>query len=332
MPASVKHRLPRLDDAVERHLRTDVTPLKVDQTIGQALEQIRSRQQGGRIIYFYVVDDDGRLQGVVPTRLLLLSPLDQKLADVMIRKVMTLPRTATVMDACEIFVFHKFLALPVVDEQKRLLGVVDIELYTDEITDLAQRTSYEDLFQLIGVRALRSHGATPLKAFGQRFPWLICNIVGGILAAFLTGAFQETLDHLVVLALFIPVVLTLAEAVGIQSVSLALQTLHEPNVGWRQILGTLRRELWTGLLLGFATGPIVGLVAWIWKQQPNIAWTILLSISLTMTASAMIGMALPLILHLFKRDPRVAAGPVALVFADLTTLFLYFGLSTLFLM
>lgn len=332
MTASVKHRLPRLDDAVERHLRTDVTPLKVDQTIGQALEQIRSRQQGGRIIYFYVVDDDGRLQGVVPTRLLLLSPLDQKLADVMIRKVMTLPRTATVMDACEIFVFHKFLALPVVDEQKRLMGVVDIELYTDEITDLAQRTSYEDLFQLIGVRALRSHEATPLNAFRQRFPWLACNIVGGILAAFLTGAFQKTLDHLVVLALFIPVVLTLAEAVGIQSVSLALQTLHEPNIGWRQILGTLKRELSTGLLLGFATGPIVGLVAWIWKRQPTIASTILLSISLTMAASAMIGMALPLILHLLKRDPRVAAGPVALVLADLTTLFLYFGLSTLFLM
>lgn len=328
MTASETHQIPRLDDAVELHLRTDFTPLNVDQTIGQALEQIRSRAQGGRIIYFYVVDDEGRLQGVVPTRLLLLSPLDQKLSDVMIRKVLTIPRTATVMDACEIFVFHKFLALPVVDEEKRLVGVVDIELYTDEITDLAQRTSYEDLFQLIGLRALRADKATPLEAFRQRFPWLLCNIAGGILCAFLTGQFQATLDRLIVLALFIPVVLALSESVGIQSVSLAIQTLHEPNIDWRKIVGTLKRELRTGLLLGFASGPLVGLAAWLWKGQATVASTILLSISLAMTASALIGMALPLVLHLFNRDPRIAAGPVALVLADLTTLFLYFGLST----
>ena len=214
---------------------------------------------------------------------------------------------------------------------RSLVGVVDIELYTDEITDLAQRTSYEDLFQLIGVRALRTGRATPFEAFRQRFPWLVCNIVGGILAAFLTGRFQATLDRLIVLALFIPVVLALSESVGIQSVSLAIQTLHEPNLDWRKIVETLKRELKAGLLLGFASGPIVGLVAWLWKGQAAVASTILLSISLAMTASALIGMALPLVLHLFDRDPRVAAGPVALVLADLTTLFLYFGLSTLLL-
>jgi magnesium transporter len=126
-------------------------------------------------------------------------------------------------------------------------------------------------------------------------------------------------------------VLTLAEAVGIQSVSLALQALREPDVGWRRLLGTLRREMTTGLMLGFASGPIVGLVAWAWKRQAAVAGTILLSIGLTMTAAAVIGMALPLLLHLLRRDPQVAAGPVALVLADLTTLFLYFGLSTVLL-
>ncbi len=331
MTASEMHQGPRLDDAVELHLRTDFTPLNVDQTIGQALEQIRSRQQGGRIIYFYVVDDDGRLQGVVPTRLLLLSPLDRKLSDVMIRKVLTIPRTATVMDACEIFVLHKFLALPVVDEEKRLVGVVDIELYTDEITDLAQRTGYDDLFQIIGLRTLSADKGSPVEAFRQRFPWLICNIAGGILCAILTGQFQETLDRLIVLALFIPVVLTLSESVGIQSVSLAIQALHEPELGWRKILETLRRELKIGLMLGLASGPLVGLAAWLWKGQATVASTILISISLAMTAAALIGMALPLILHVFHRDPRVAAGPVALLLTDLTTLFVYFGLSTLFL-
>lgn len=317
----------RLDDSVESHARTDFKPLKVEQTIGEALDQIRADPPGGRIIYFYVVDDQGRLEGVVPTRRLLLSPADAKLADVMIRNTVTLPRTATVMDACEVFIMHKFLALPVVDEQKKLLGVVDIELYTDEITDMAHRTNYDDLFQLVGVRAMANHNETSsLLAFRQRFPWLMCNVLGGILAAFLMGFFQDTLDHLVVLALFVPVVLTLAEAVGIQSVSLTIQAMH--RAGRPAAMESVRRELSTGLLLGFASAPVVALVALIWKRQPSVAGTILLSIGLAVTAAALIGMMLPLALGLFKRDPKVAAGPITLVLTDLTTLFLYFELST----
>lgn len=317
----------QLDDPVELHARRDFTPLRVEQTIGEALNQIRANPPGGRIIYFYVVNDEDRLVGVVPTRRLLLSPVDAPLADVMIRKVMTLPRSATVMDACEVFVMHKFLALPVVDEERRLLGVVDIELYTDEITDLAQRTSYDDLFQLVGVRAMGNQGgASSWLAFRQRFPWLLCNIVGGILAAFLMGFFQDTLDHLVVLALFVPVVLTLAEAVGIQSVSLTIQAMH--RAGRPGGLESVKRELSTGLLLGFTSAPVVALVAWLWKRQPSVAGTILLSIGLAVTAAALIGMMLPIALSLLKRDPKVAAGPIALVLTDLTTLFLYFELAT----
>jgi len=325
-----REQLRRLDDPVELHARRDFTPLKVEQTVGEALDQIRAHPPGGRIIYFYVVDDDERLVGVVPTRRLLLSPANARLTDVMIRKVRTLPRTATVMDACEVFIMHKFLALPVVDEERRLLGVVDIELYTDEITDLAQRTSYDDLFQLIGVRALGDQNeASSWLAFRQRFPWLMCNILGGILAAFLMGFFQDTLDHLVVLALFVPVVLTLAEAVGIQSVSLTIQAMHRATESGRSgRLVSLRRELSTGLLLGFTSAPVVALVAWLWKRQPSVAGTILLSIGLAVTAAALIGMMLPIALSLLKRDPKVAAGPIALVLTDLTTLFLYFELAT----
>src|SRR5699024_7979629 len=107
--------------------------------------------------------------------------------------------------------------------------------------------------------------------FRLRFPWLITNIVGGILAAFLAGMFQEVLDRLVILALFIPVVLALSESVGIQSVSLATQALRE-NIKWRDVLPILRRELSTGLLLGFASGPLVALAAWFWKGQGDVAF------------------------------------------------------------
>lgn len=316
-----------LDDPVLKHTRADFTPLHVDQTVGEALAQLRARPPAGRVIYFYVVDDENRLRGVVPTRRLLLNPLEARLADIMIKRLVTIPHTATVMNACELFTIHKLLAFPVVDEQGRLLGVVDVELYTDELADLAHKTNYDDLFQLIGVHAEQARMGSPLTAFRVRFPWLLCNIGGGILAAFLSGVYQGVLDRVIVLALFIPVVLALSESVGIQSVSLALQALHGRAPGWREAFETLRRELGTGLLLGVASGALVGLVAWAWKGQPEVGACILASIAISVAIAATIGVSIPLLLRLLKVDPRVAAGPIALVGADLATLTVYFSLA-----
>jgi hypothetical protein len=92
---------PNLDEPIVRHIRTSFVAFRADQTVGQALEQLRAMPPQGRIVYFYVVDEDQRLQGVVPTRLMLLSPLEAKLGDIMIRRVVTVPQTATVMQACE---------------------------------------------------------------------------------------------------------------------------------------------------------------------------------------------------------------------------------------
>src|SRR5262245_41794449 len=123
-----------LADPVTRHMRRDFTQLLAKQTVGEALAGLRERQPGGRIVYFYVVDDEGRLQAVVPTRRLLLSSLETPLADVMVRQVLAIPESATVLEACEFFILHRLLAFPVVDADNRITGVVDVELYTDELT------------------------------------------------------------------------------------------------------------------------------------------------------------------------------------------------------
>jgi magnesium transporter len=217
-PAIKRH----LDDPITRHMRQDYSRLHVNQTVGEALEAIRRQPPEGRVIYFYVVDDDNRLQGVVPTRRLLLSALDKKVADIMVREVITISRHATVLDACEFFTLHRLLAFPIVDEDHRIAGVVDVELYTTELTELDRSERNDYLFQLVGVHLTEAQQSSPLIAFRSRFPWLLCNIVGGILAAFLAGVFEGELQRAVALALFIPVVLALAESVSIQSVSLAL--------------------------------------------------------------------------------------------------------------
>ncbi len=133
-----------------------------------------------------------------------------------------------------------------------MLGVVDVELYTEELSELDRSERNDDLFQLIGVHLAESQQASPWLAFRGRFPWLLCNIAGGILAALLSGLFEAELQKVLAIALFIPVVLALAESVAIQSVSLALEILRGQEPTPAAVWIKIRREFVTGGLLGIA--------------------------------------------------------------------------------
>ena len=317
----------KLQDPITRHMRVDPARLHTDQTVGDALEAVRSHPPEGRILYFYVVDGEGRLKGVVPTRRLLLSPLETPLENIMVREVVGLPDHATVLDACEFFTLHRLLALPVVDADRKLLGVVDVELYTSELEDLDRSQRSDDLFQLIGVHLAEAQQAAPLVAFWHRFPWLMTNIAAGIAAAFLSGMFEAELQRVVALAMFIPVVLALSESVSIQSVSLALQVLRGQQPTWKVIAQRLKSESVTGVLLGAVCGLIVATVAVLWQGDGPLAACLLGGIGIGVTASAAIGMAMPNVLRMFRRDPQVAAGPIALALADMVTLVAYLNLA-----
>jgi magnesium transporter len=315
----------RLDEPVTRYMRQDFAVLRADQTVAEAIESLRSQKLQSRIIYLYVLDDSGRLLGVVPTRRLLLSPPDRRIREIMVTNVITIPAEATLLDACEFFVLHRYLAFPVVDETGRMLGVVDIELYSEERAGLEQR--WDDLFQLIGVHLEAARQTQPTRAFRARFPWLTCNIVGGLIAAVLSGLFESELSRAVALALFIPVVLSLAEAVSVQSVSLMLQLLHVERISWQTLHQRLWQEVQTGLLLGLAAGLAVGGVAWFWPGESRIALSVLGGISLGVTAAASLGVTAPALLRLLRLDPRVAAGPLVLTLTDIATLYAYFSLA-----
>lgn len=317
----------KLEDPVSQHMHTGFARLGAEQTVEQGLEFIRTNQPEGRIVYFYVVDSGNRLRGVVPTRRLLLSPLGSLISEIMIPEVVALPSSATVLEACEFFILHRFLAFPVVDEKRRLIGVVDVELYTKELSDLDSNSHKDDLFQLIGVHLTQKQQASPLIAFRKRFPWLITNIAGGILAAFLVGIFEKELDETVALALFIPVVLALSESVSIQSVSLALQALHGEKPSWRALAVKLRAEIATGLLLGVTSALCVATAAFLWLGHLELIVVLLAGIVGSVACSAVIGVTMPNLLRLLQRDPRVASGPVALAAADMLTLLLYFNLA-----
>lgn len=327
-PVSVEDRL---NDLVTEHIRTDIAVVLVQQSVGQALTAIREKPPESRIIYFYVVDETKRLQGVVPVRRLLLNPPEKPIREIMVRDVITIPKTATVLDACEFFMLHRLLAFPVVDEDRRIVGVVDVELYTEELSDIDRSEGNEALFQLVGVHLNEAQQTSPVIAFRSRFPWLIANIAGGILAAFLSGAFEAELKKAVALALFIPVVLALAESVSIQSVSLALNVLRGKQPTLSDIFKKLRVELMTGLFLGMASAISVGIVAMLWLGEWRVVLCLLGGITGGVTFAAVIGVSMPNLIRFFHREPQVAAGPVALASTDMVTLLIYFTLARLLL-
>ncbi|MGE0863639.1 MAG: magnesium transporter [Vicinamibacterales bacterium] len=297
------------------------------QTIDEALRAIRSASAHA-IHYYYVVDEDNQLVGVVPTRRLITTEPDRLVSEVMIDNVVAIPDWATVLIASEYFATRRLLAFPVVNGKGQLLGVVDVGLFTDEVIDLARRT-YDDIFQLIGVHATAQRSTW--DAFRDRFPWLLCNIAGGLIAAFIASQYEHLLQEVVILALFIPIVLALAESVSMQALSLTLQSFTEGPFVPRRLLAALWKEFRTAIALGAGCGAVVAGVVVVWRGDAVVAAVIFAAIALSMVVACLLGVGFPALLRVAKADPRIAAGPVVLAAADVATLLFYFGLGARFL-
>ena len=316
-----------LEEPVLPFARQDFTTLAQDSTVEQALASIRSKGVGERVVYFYVVDEAARLVGVVPTRRLLTMPLDGKLADIMIRNVVAIPDTATVMDACECFAIHKFFAFPIVDKDRRVVGVADVGLFTNQVFDVAEREQMDEVFEAIGFRVSQVRDASPWRAFRIRFPWLITTLISGTFCALLASAYEITLAKSLVLAFFLTMILGLNESVSIQSMTMTIQALRSLVPTRRWYLQAFRREVGTALLLGVVCGVVVGIVSSVWRGPDLAAVVVGATIFLTLCTSCLAGLTVPTILHALKLDPKIAAGPLTLALADIAALLLYFNLA-----
>lgn len=321
----------RLEAPVLNHLRTNFLLLKQDWTVHETIEVLRKSDFGDGFYYFYVTDQEERLVGVIPTRKLLISSADQLLTEIMVRRVVAIPHTASVFDACEFFVLHKFFVLPVLDDQRRVLGVVDISLLTEEVLEVDDAGDVENVFEAVGFHIAQLRNASPLTALRFRFPWLLATIASGVACAALSGAFQKTLSELLILAFFLPLVLGLGESVSIQSMALTIQALRASNPTLRWYLTALRREASSAALLGMASGAVVAAIVWLWQRNLAAALAIGGSVMLSLLTACILGLSIPSLLHALKLDPKIAAGPVTLAISDLATLLFYFGIAALFL-
>ncbi|MEX0886718.1 MAG: magnesium transporter [Phycisphaeraceae bacterium] len=328
---------PRNND-LERPVREFLT--RVDTTIDaelsveQALQRIRLRPLKHEVIYFYVVDEHGALAGVVPTRRLLLSEPDRPIREIMQKTVVHLPEDATLEEALAEFAIHRLLALPVVDAAGQLMGVIDVRLYAEEAVDLAQANRADELFQMIGLSVEQARHGTALAGYRLRMPWLLCNIVSGVICAVIAAFFADVLALVVMLAMFIPLVLTLSESVSMQAMSMALQFLHRRQIPWPAVRRRVGMEWRTAVLLGVTGGVLVAGASLFFSAggATHPAPVMLAAVAVSMLVSAMVGLGMPIALHALRLDPRVAAGPVVLMLADVMTTAVYLGLATLWLL
>jgi magnesium transporter len=329
--------LPDFGDLIAKHARVDQPLLKAAMTVQDALDAIRKQGLGERIIYFYAVDHDGRLAGVLPTRRLLTAAPDTTLDQLMVRRVVAIPETATVMDACEFFVLYKFFAFPVVDAERRVTGVVDVSLFTAEMLEGQDRDSppagaqQDEIFEAIGFRLSQIRGASAWGAFRYRFPWLLVTIFGGTISAILAGAFEATLAGSVVITFFLTMVLGLNESVSMQSMTVTIQALRSQSITRYWFKVAFVRELRSAILLGAGCGIVVAIIVWGWRNDGPAAAAIGSSIAFSLVTACLFGLSVPSIIHWLKLDPKIAAGPVTLALTDFVALTFYFGIAALVL-
>ena len=245
----------------------------------------------------------------------------------MVPRVVALPAEATVLEACEFFVLYKFLALPVIDEERRVIGIVDTDVFMESVLE-NDETSREgvrdDFFEALGFHLAEVRDASSWRVFRYRFPWLLVTVTGGTICALLAGLFEATLAHSLVIAFFLIMVLGLNESVSAQSMSVTTQALRSVRVTWHWFRTAFQREITTALLLGLACGTLAGAIVWIWRADARAAFVIGGSIALSLVSACVIGLSVPSLLHRLKLDPKIAAGPVTLALADIFALVIYF--------
>jgi magnesium transporter len=317
---------------VKDHTHPATVVVQEHQTIEAAINVLRKKQCDGKIIYFYVVDSEERLQGIVSARSLLLAEPQIKVREIMEPTVYCLEEDQNLEEAMEALSNRRLLALPVVDKEHRLKGVIDVQLYLEENIDVFKEQRNQDVFQLLGMTLEEGIHKSPFKTYKKRMPWIFCNMIGGIACAIVSNVFQLVLGKVLILAMFIPLVLSLSESISMQSMTQSFHILKKQHISFHRIFVRMFAEIRTAILMAITSGVLVGALSLFWGSGLLVSTTIAAGIFVSVSLSAVIGSSIPLLLHLKQLDPKVASGPVVLTISDVITTTLYLFLATWWLL
>ena len=311
------------EDSAGILMYTDVFTLHEETRAREAIVALQDQDEVEMVFYLYANDDDGRLTGVVSLRDLVTTPSETKLKDIMSRKVYAVRPETDQEEVARIVSQYNFLAVPVVDSEEQLLGIVTV----DDVVDVIREEATEDFLKMVGAGEDRE---ILLKSSWDnariRLPWLFASWVGGIFAAFIIGIFDNVLQSTIALAAFIPVIIGMGGNIGTQSSTIIVRGLATGRVDFENSTKILLKEIRVGLILGILYGFLLGIFA-IFRfldVSPMLGVVVGLSICASMIIAAVIGSLVPLILNRFDIDPAVATGPFVTTAIDILGVALYF--------
>ena len=321
------------DDSAGSIMTTEFVELKREMTVGEALDHIRRVAPDKETVYTcYVTDGTRHLLGLVTALALLTSPTDKKIGDLMNEHVISARTSDDREEVAKTLTKYDFLALPVVDSEDRLVGIVTV----DDALDVISEETEEDFAKMAGMSPSEApYLKTPaLRLFRARIPWLLLLMVSATFTGMIISGFENALAKQVVLTMFIPMLMDTGGNSGSQSSVTIIRALSLGDVHFGDILRVLRKELTTALLCGVTLAAIafIKLMTIDNLLSGGVTLTVALVVSLTLLctvlAAKFIGATLPLLVHKVGLDPAVAASPMITTIVDAIALLVYFAIAT----
>ncbi|MCT4794841.1 MULTISPECIES: magnesium transporter [Exiguobacterium] len=313
------------DDTAGAVMTTEFVVLKADKTVGETLEELRDLGPDAETIYYlYVIDASGRLVGVVSLRDLIVSRLDARIADIMGRRVVSANVLTDQEDLARTVQKYDLLALPVVDDEEKLLGIITV----DDVMDVIERETTEDFEELSATKGSSDINMGPVEAAKKRAPWIISLMFLGMITASTIGGFEETLETIVLLAVFMPLVMGSAGNAATQSLVVAVRSIALGTINRKNVMKMVRREFGTGVILGVVCMIVIfGVITFLYDNA-LIGIIVGISIFAALSVATIVGTLIPLLINRLKLDPAVASGPFITTLMDNLGLIIYFTVAT----
>lgn len=302
--------------------------LKEETTAREAIEALQKEYVDVEMpFYLYVVDDHGNLVGVISLRQLVVVRPETMLKSIMTTDLVSVRTDMDQEEVARIVARYNILAVPVVDENNKLVGIVTV----DDVIDIIREEATEDILKMAGAGEGLIESQSLLRSTRIRLPWLMASWIGGVIAFFIIGHFENSLNKLIYLAAFIPIIMGMGGNIGTQSSTIVVRGLATGVLNIKQIWNVVLKELVTGAILGFIYGLLLGMVVHIRYDMWLLGVTVGLAVIISMTIAALVGSLVPMVFARINIDPAVATGPFVTTSIDILSVFFYFQIATLLL-
>jgi len=322
----LKSLLKMAEDTAGGLMTTDYVYTLSDVTVGEAIEDVRQFGHKAETIYYlYVVDEEKHLEGVLSLRELISAPRDSKINDIMHQKIVSVDVSLDQEEVARIISRYSLLAVPVVNKDNRLLGIVTV----DDALEVLEEENTEDIHKMAGIIPEDDVLLTSSiwGAAKKRIVWLVICLIGDIVAGGVIDGHSHLLESMVTLTFFIPVLMATGGNVGTQSLALSVRGLATGEISRENVLHFLGGETLAGLQVGAICGFIILVLTYLWQKDIKLGLVVGFSMIIALMFAAFLGVLVPLIFDLFRIDPAVASGPFITTIIDISTLLISFSLS-----